>query len=123
MYDKEKLHEDCIRIVKEEKLTFFSDLTIYIEPTLSTLYEWEFEKSEDIKKELAKNKLAIKKKMRNKWELSDNPALQLAAYKLVAEKSELDALTMNKVESSGSLTINWTEEKTYEADNKTNESS
>jgi 23S rRNA G2069 N7-methylase RlmK/C1962 C5-methylase RlmI len=98
-YDKEKIHEECIRVIREEKVTFFNDLAIYIEPTMSTLYEWEFEKSEDIKRELAKNKLRAKKKMRMKWEESENATLQIAAYKLIAEKEEIEALTVNKVDN------------------------
>lgn len=100
MYDKEKIKAECIEVIKTEKLTFFTDLVIYIEPALSTLYEWELEKSEDIKRELAKNKLLAKKKMRCKWEQSDNAALQIAAYRLLAEKEEIEALTINKVDQT-----------------------
>lgn len=114
-YDKDKVREQILAAIREEKLTFFADVSIYVEPTLSTLYEWEFEKSEDIKRELAKNKLDAKRKLRKQWQFDTAaPALQLAAYKLMAEKEELEALTMNKVENSGSLTINWNEERTYE---------
>lgn len=113
-YDKDKILEQCVAAIKEEKLTFFADISLYVEPTLSTLYEWEFEKSDVIKTELAKNRLASKKKMRARWEDSDNATLQLAAYKLIADKAEIDALTMNKVEQSGNLSITWNEERTYE---------
>jgi hypothetical protein len=99
MYNKEEILEKCIEVIREEKLTFFNDLTIYVEPTMATLYEWEFEKSERIKSELAKNKLRSKKKMRCKWEESDNATLQIAAYKLIAEKEEIEALTVNKVDN------------------------
>lgn len=88
-----------MRVIREEKLTFFNDLSLFIEPTMSTLYEWEFEKSETIKAELGKNRLASKKKMRRKWEDSDNATLQLAAYKLIADKEELESLTVNKVDN------------------------
>lgn len=110
-------------MVKENKLTFFSDIALFVEPALSTLYEWELEKSDVIKAELAKNKLATKRKMRNKWEESDNATLQLAAYKLVADRDELNALTMNRVDAnlSGSIAITWNEERTYEADKEANE--
>ena len=116
MYNREEIKAKCIEVIKEEKLTFFTDLVIYVEPALSTLYEWELEKSEDIKKELSKNKLLSKKKMRCKWEESDNATLQIAAYKLIADKDEISALTISKVDAniSGDLSINWVENKTYE---------
>lgn len=98
MYNREEILEQCIEVIRKEKLTFFNDLAIYIEPTMATLYEWEFEKSEILKSELRKNKLASKKKMRTKWEDSDNATLQIAAYKLIAEKEEIEALTINKVD-------------------------
>jgi len=114
-YDKDKVREEVIAAIRGEKLTFFADVTIYVEPTLKCLYDWEFHECEDIKRELAKNKLDAKRKLRKQWQFDTAaPALQLAAYKLMAEKEELEALTMNKVEQSGSLTINWNEERTYE---------
>ena len=116
-YDKDRVLQQCIQVIKEEKIIFFGDLAAFIEPTMSTLYEWEFEKSHDIKNELAKNRIQAKRKMRKHWQLEEAaPVLQLAAYKLMADKEELEALTMNKVDASvnGSLTVNWNEQKTYE---------
>jgi hypothetical protein len=60
---------------------------------------------ETIKSELGKNKIKAKRKMRNKWSESENATLQLAAYKLIAEKEELDALTMNKLDHAGGIAI------------------
>lgn len=99
MYDKQKIYSQCLDVIKSEKLTFFSDLAEFVEPAISTLYEWELDKSEDIKRELAKNKVTAKRKMRNKWQDSDNATLQLAAYKLIADKDELESLTINKVDN------------------------
>ena len=123
MYNKEEILAKCIQVIKDEKLTFFTDLVIYVEPALSTLYEWELEKSEDIKRELAKNKLSTKKKLRKKWEDSDNATLQLAAYKLIADKDEIESLTMNRVVADVNANIQWNEVKTYDPDTKTDEGS
>lgn len=98
MYNKEQIQDKCIKVIIAEQLTFFTDLANYIEPALSTLYEWELEKSEAIKNELYKNKLAAKRKMRKKWEDSDNATLQIAAYKLIADQEEVEALTISKVD-------------------------
>lgn len=98
-YDKNKILEDCVSAIRNERLTFFTDLALFVEPAMSTLYEWELEKSEVIKAELSKNRLAAKRKMRAKWEDSDNATLQIAAYKLIADKDELENLTVNKVDN------------------------
>jgi hypothetical protein len=100
-YNRQKIEDEAVKVIKKEKLTFFTDLQIYLEPSLSTLYEWELEKSEEIKKALAVNRLSVKKKMRINWQDSDNPTLQVAAYKLLADDEELVKLTSNKHEISG----------------------
>src|SRR5687768_14600230 len=100
-YDKEKIEAEAVKIIEKEKLTFFNDLQIYLEPAMSTLYEWGLEKSESIKKALAINRLSQKKKMRINWQDSDNPTLQVAAYKLLADDEELIKLTSSKHELSG----------------------
>ncbi len=109
MYDKEQIHDNCLKVISEEQLTKFTHLEAYIEPALSTLYEWELEKSEAIKRALSNNRIAIKVKMRKKWRESDNATLQLAAYKLEADEEELSALTMNKVDADlnhkGGITV------------------
>ena len=99
-YDKEKIKSECIRVIREENITFFTELALYIEPTMATLYLWEFEKLEEIKAEIAKNRMKSKKKMRQKWEDSDSAPLQIAAYKLYADKEELESLIMNKVDQT-----------------------
>jgi hypothetical protein len=100
-YDKETIEKEAIEVIRKEKLTFFTDLQIYLEASLATLYNHELEKLESIKRELAINRLSKKKKLRGKWEDSDNPALQIAAYKLMADEDELVKLTSNKHEVTG----------------------
>jgi hypothetical protein len=99
-YDKAKIEAQIIEVVKSEKITFFTDLEAFIEPSIAVLYQWEFEKLETIKREIAKNRIESKKKMRRNWEASENPTLQIAAYKLIAEDDELQKLS-NKHEVTG----------------------
>ena len=51
------------------------------------------------------DKISSKIKLVNKWEDSDNPTLQIAAFKLMAEQEELQALSTNwqKNEHSGEI--------------------
>lgn len=113
-YAKDKILQQCIDQIKANGITFFTDLENYVEPALSTLYEWELEKSEAIKKELAKNRIERKAKMRKKWEDSDNATLQVAAYKLLASDDELERLSVTVNRGSLDLGLTWKEERTYE---------
>jgi hypothetical protein len=101
-YDKGEILEQALVAIKEHKLTFFDEITLYVAPALSTLYEWKLEESDDIKNALRTNRISRKTKMRKKWEDSENAVLQLAAYKLIAEKEEIERLTMSKVSSEQS---------------------
>jgi hypothetical protein len=95
-YNKTEIEAKAIQAIKENELTFFDEITLYVEPTRKTLYEWELHKSDNIKEVLEKNRLTRKKKMRKKWEDSDNATLQIAAYKLIADDEEIAKITMTK---------------------------
>jgi hypothetical protein len=96
-YDKDEILGKCLKAIEEHKLVKFTHLASYIEPSLSTLYEWELEKSEDIKSLLEKNRIRCKEKMMNNWQSADAaPALQIAAFKLMADEDEFNKLITNK---------------------------
>jgi hypothetical protein len=102
MYDRDKVLSDCLNCIEENELVFFHDLAEFIAPTMSALYQWEFEKLETIKEALYKNKVTQKRKLRKNWVKDDAaPVLQLAAYKLIAEPEEIIALTMARQEVTG----------------------
>jgi hypothetical protein len=97
-YDKKKIFNDVINAIRENKLKHFEYITGYVEPSTPTLYEFfplESNEFNTIKSELELNKIAAKTKMRNKWEDSDNPTLQIAAFKLIATDEEQKALSTN----------------------------
>lgn len=94
-YNKEKVNAEILKVIAKERITFFGDLAAYIAPSMSTLYEWELEKSEDIKRALAINRINTKRKLRKNWEASDNATLQLALYKLIGDDDELERLNTN----------------------------
>lgn len=112
-YDKEKVFKDVIKAIKNNKLKHFNHIGNFIEPDIKTIKEWGWQSGEctectTIKKELAFNKVSSKIKLINKWEDSDNPTLQIAAFKLIADESELQALSTNwqKNEHSGEIKTN-----------------
>lgn len=107
-FDKEKEFKNTLKRIEDNHVCFFGDIELYGGPTKSTLCKWKFHESDDIKELLAKNRAKKKKKMRDKWEDSENATLQLAAYKLMADDEELDRLTTNtnKNQHSGEVALN-----------------
>lgn len=124
-YNKEELEQEILKVIDEQELTFISEIPVFIPASLATLYNHDLEKLESIKNALAKNKVKQKSGMRKKWRNSDNPALQIAAFKLIAEPEEIEKLTTTKsdVNLKGDLNVNWNETKNYGANDKTNEGS
>jgi hypothetical protein len=107
-YNKEKVFEDVIKAIKKNKLKHFNYIEGYVAPSIPTLYEFfplESNEFNTIKRELELNKINSKTKMVNKWEDSDNPTLQIAAFKLIATDDEQKALSTNyqKTEHSGEI--------------------
>lgn len=96
-YDKNKIFNQCIELIKQEKLCFFDEISLFVEPTVKTLYDWGFHESEDIKAELAKNKVDAKRKLKRNWQKEEAaPALQIAVFKLMANDDEFNKLTTSK---------------------------
>lgn len=102
-YNKAEEIENVLRVIEENDLTFFDEISLFVAPNRKTLYEWELHKSDPIKEALEKNKLKKKKKLRRKWEDSENATLQIAAFKLLADDDEMARLstTISKNEHTG----------------------
>jgi len=63
----------------------------------STLYRWEWEKWEDLKEVLLKNRVAAKSRMKKNWQKEDAaPGLQIAVFKLMADEDEFNKLSTTK---------------------------
>lgn len=96
-YDKDQVYKDCLKFIEEEKLCFFDELSLFVPPTIKTLYDWKFHESEDIKNAILKNRLAAKRKLKKQWQFEEAaPVLQLAVFKLMADEDEFSRLTTSK---------------------------
>ena len=104
-YDKEKIIADILKLIPKEEITQFDEITLFVEPSLRTLYEWQLHELQPIKEAINKVKIGSKKKLRKNWKDSDNPTLQIAAFKLMATVEELEALTLTKVNSESKTEI------------------
>ena len=104
-YDKDKIIADILELIPKEEITQFDEITLFVEPSLRTLYEWQLHELQPIKEAINKVKIGSKKKLRKNWKDSDNPTLQIAAFKLMATVEELEALTLTKVNSESKTEI------------------
>lgn len=100
-YNKEELEQQILKVIEENELTFFNEISLYVAASRATLYNQEVDKLDTIREALETNRIKQKAAMRKKWRGSDNPALQISAYRLLADEEEMKKLTMNKVETSG----------------------
>ena len=104
-YDKDKIIAEILEIIPREEITQFDEICLFVEPSLRTLYEWSLHELHDIKEAIGKVKIGAKKKLRKNWKDSDNPTLQIAAFKLMASNEELEKLTLTKVTSENTTEL------------------
>lgn len=96
-YDKDEILGKCLKAIEEHELCFFDEISLFVQPDLSTLYLWKFNELEEIKNGLNKHKLAAKRKLKRNWQRDDAaPVLQLAVYKLMSNDEEFNKLTTSK---------------------------
>lgn len=98
-YDKQKIFEQAKEMIVKHKLFFVDDICSFLPISRTTFYDWEFDKSDELKGLLETNRVELKVSMRSKWYKSNAPALQMALMKLIATPEELRKLSMQFVES------------------------
>ncbi len=95
--NKLQLVTQAIKILeKDQTIVFIEDLICELPIGKTTFYGKKLNEVNDIKNLLEENKTLEKRKMRKKWMQSDNPTLQLAYYKLIANKEEYERLNTQK---------------------------
>lgn len=111
-YKTKELEKIAIEMIEKHKLFFTSDLITYLPCSKQTFYDHELDQLDSIKTALEKNKVEIKVALRKKWYQSDNPTVQIALYKLIADDDEGDRLNSQKIkaaiETEESKTVNIT---------------
>lgn len=99
-YDTEELKEKALKIIHDEKQqpVFIDELACLMGIPRQTFYAHKLDKIDTIKEGLEQNKISKKSKMRRKWEESDNATLQIANYKLLGTKEELERLSKQSID-------------------------
>lgn len=102
-YDYNELERMAVEAIKEHKITKITYVPSFLPCVTSCFYDHQLEKSEAIKEALYRNCVEKKTKMTDRWVDSDNPTLQIAAFKLMADDDELTRLNSQKIEAEHTL--------------------
>ena len=96
-YKTSDLEKQALKAIEDNDLVFITEVPFFLPCAVSTFYEKELEKSEDIKRALEKNRINTKKKLRKRWREEDAaPVLQIALYKLIGTDEESDRINSQK---------------------------
>lgn len=95
---KEVLLAACTKAARRYKLCFFAEVVRKVKYSKATLYnpDYAINKDESLLEILENNRISRKEKMRNNWETSASPGLQVAAYKLLGTPEEVQILNNSK---------------------------
>ena len=101
MKPKEQHEKDIVEIVIRNKICVIQHIFgHYTDLKSSQFYNLELEKSESIKDAISQNKSKGTNYLLNKWITSENPTLQIAAYRIICSHEERQSLNQQYVEHS-----------------------
>jgi len=104
---KEYHEENIVQIIKDNRIMKIQHIfTHYTELQSSQFYNLELEKSETIKDQIALNKTKAVGYMLDKWIKSDNPTLQISAFKVLCDDEERKKLSMQFMETDNKHELN-----------------
>ena len=102
-YNKDKIYEQALSIIKEKNCLFMEQLMAYLPIVKQTFYDYYPIGSDEmdiIKGLIENNRVRTKHIMQNKWFKSDAPALQTALYKLIGTDEEADRLNGSRIKTT-----------------------
>ncbi len=97
-YDKaktDKYKNELLTVIKEKKIAFFDHSFAFTSFSRRTAYDYGLHEMHDIKDQIDDNRVKAKNYLLNKWISSDNPTLQLAAFRLLSVSEEHRLLNQN----------------------------
>jgi hypothetical protein len=99
MSKTDKYKAELLDVIRRHKIAFFDHAFGFTTSfKRSTAYNHGLDKLDDIKDAIAQNRVKAKTYMLNKWIESDNPTLQLAAYRLCADPEEHQKLNQQYID-------------------------
>lgn len=104
-YDKDEILQKALQAIEVEECTTIDEVCLYLPISRATFYNYGLDKIDDIKHAIDNVKVRLKKGMKRNWHKSDNPTLQIAAFKLMANETEQDALNTSRVKQENTHTF------------------
>lgn len=105
-YSTDELEKKSLEAIKQYSIHFIDDIFIHLPIARSTFYNHKLDKLDTIKDAIEENKIKLKTNLRKKWYDSENSTTQIALYKLLANQSELKALTNQTISGDSDNPIN-----------------
>jgi hypothetical protein len=97
---KEQHEKEILDVIVKNKIMKIQHIfSHYLDLKSAQFYNLELEKSESIKDAIAFNKTKAVSYMINKWIDSENPTLQISAFKVLCDDEERKKLSMQFIES------------------------
>jgi hypothetical protein len=100
-YDKkktDKYKDELLNVIKEKKIAFFDHCFAFTSFSRATAYNNGLDKLDDIRGAIDYNRVKAKNYLLNKWIGSENPTLQLAAFRLLSVSEEHKLLNQTYVD-------------------------
>lgn len=100
-HDKAKQYEaELLKVIKEKKIAFLDHCFAYTTFSRKTAYNHKLHEIHTIREAIENNRVSAKNYMLNKWIGSDNPTLQVAAFRLLSNSEEHQKLNQQYIDHS-----------------------
>jgi hypothetical protein len=97
-YNKKQLVAKCVKIIKEKRIIKLEHLHSHLPVAKATFYKYvEDDGLDEIKEAIEDQRVIIKSSLLKKWYISENPTLQIACFKQVADDDELRRLNNKEI--------------------------
>lgn len=93
-YKTVDLQEKAIEAIKKHNLFFIEDVVTFLPCNNKTFHNHKLHELPELKELLENNRIAVKLKLRKKWEKSDNATLQMGLMKLICTDDERKRLAL-----------------------------
>lgn len=97
---KQQHEEEILDVIVKQKIMRIQHIfSHYTDLQRAQFYNLDLDKSDSIKEAISKNKTKAVSYMLNKWISSENPTLQISAFKVLCDDDERKKLSMQFMES------------------------
>lgn len=101
---KKKREDDIVATIKKYKVMFIEHIFAYYTGLKkSQFYKLRLHESDAIKEAIHENRVKATGFLINKWIATENPTLQIAAYRMLCTKEERELLDNRRVEISAEI--------------------